>query len=67
MFNLEMYLTPHLSICATTLQHSRGGRGSGFIPIAEYGSEFRKGLSKGKKKQVVKLLYSGRNHYDLLV
>ncbi|OWM81753.1 hypothetical protein CDL15_Pgr007791 [Punica granatum] len=49
------------------LLHSRGGRGLGFIPIAEYGSEFRKGLRKGKKKQVVKLLYSGRNHYDLLV
>ncbi|PKI43394.1 hypothetical protein CRG98_036151 [Punica granatum] len=48
-------------------EHSRGGRGLGFIPIAEYGSEFRKGLRKGKKKQVVKLLYSGRNHYDLLV
>ncbi|KAK4801787.1 hypothetical protein SAY86_022274 [Trapa natans] len=48
-------------------EHSRGGRGSGFIPIAEYGSEFQKGLIKGKKKKVVKLLYSGRNHYDLLV
>ncbi|KAL3753698.1 hypothetical protein ACJRO7_001008 [Eucalyptus globulus] len=48
-------------------EHTRGGWGSGFIPIAEYGSEFRKGSRKGKQREVVKLLYSGRNHYDLLV
>ncbi|KAF8042260.1 hypothetical protein BT93_A0780 [Corymbia citriodora subsp. variegata] len=48
-------------------EHSRGGWGSGFIPIAEYGLEFRKGSRKGKQREVVKLLYSGRNHYDLLV
>ncbi|CAF2123134.1 BnaA03g17560D [Brassica napus] len=44
-----------------------GGYGSGFIPIAEYGAEFRGGWGKGNnKKNVVRLLYSGRNHYDLL-
>ncbi|XP_058109294.1 OVARIAN TUMOR DOMAIN-containing deubiquitinating enzyme 3 isoform X2 [Magnolia sinica] len=49
-------------------EHSRGSRGSGFIPIAEYGGEFRKASKKGKKpRQPVRLLYSGRNHYDLLI
>ncbi|KAF3505463.1 hypothetical protein F2Q69_00001816 [Brassica cretica] len=44
-----------------------GGYGSGFIPIAEYGAEFRGGWGKGNNnKNVVRLLYSGRNHYDLL-
>ncbi|XVE98713.1 hypothetical protein REPUB_Repub03eG0131600 [Reevesia pubescens] len=48
-------------------EHRNGGWGSGFIPIAEYGSEFRKGSRKGKPRKVVKLFYSCRNHYDLLV
>ncbi|XVE76501.1 hypothetical protein DITRI_Ditri12bG0178600 [Diplodiscus trichospermus] len=49
------------------LLHTKGGWGSGFIPIAEYGSEFHKGSRKGKPRKVVRLLHSGRNHYDLLV
>ncbi|KAK6943552.1 OTU domain [Dillenia turbinata] len=48
-------------------EHSTRGRGSGFIPIAEYGAEFQKASRKGKGRKVVRLLYSGRNHYDLLV
>ncbi|KAK6152506.1 hypothetical protein DH2020_015141 [Rehmannia glutinosa] len=48
-------------------EHEHGGRGSGFIPIQEYGSEFRKDLKKEKPQNVVRLLYTGRNHYDLLV
>ncbi|KAJ0987855.1 hypothetical protein J5N97_006211 [Dioscorea zingiberensis] len=48
-------------------EHTGGARGSGFIPIAEYGSEFGKTSKKGKKRMPVKLLYSGNNHYDLLV
>ncbi|CAN0879816.1 OVARIAN TUMOR DOMAIN-containing deubiquitinating enzyme 3 [Linum grandiflorum] len=44
-------------------EHAGGGRSSGFLPIAEYGGEF----GKWKRKKAVKLLYSGRNHYDLLV
>ncbi|GAB4833945.1 OVARIAN TUMOR DOMAIN-containing deubiquitinating enzyme 3 [Ancistrocladus abbreviatus] len=48
-------------------EHTRNGRGSGFIPIAEYGAEHRKGSGKRKPRKVVRLLYSGRNHYDLLV
>nr|CAB3496397.1 unnamed protein product [Digitaria exilis] len=43
------------------------GRGNGFIPIAEYGLEFTKNSKNWKKKTPVRLLYSGRNHYDLLV
>ncbi|KAI5561199.1 hypothetical protein BDE02_16G098600 [Populus trichocarpa] len=48
-------------------EHASGGWGSGFIPIAEYGAEFQKGSWKGKPRKVVRLLYSGKNHYDLLV
>lgn len=48
-------------------EHTNGGRGSGFIPIAEYGSEFSKGSRNRKPRKAVRLLYSGRNHYDLLV
>uniref|UniRef100_A0A7N0R8Q9 Ubiquitin thioesterase OTU n=1 Tax=Kalanchoe fedtschenkoi TaxID=63787 RepID=A0A7N0R8Q9_KALFE len=49
-------------------EHSKVGWGSsGYIPIAEYGTEFKKGSKRGKPKKVVRLLYSGRNHYDLLV
>lgn len=45
-------------------EHERGGWGSGFIPIQEYGIEHHKGSKQGK---AVRLLYSGNNHYDLLV
>ncbi|KAL5550121.1 hypothetical protein UlMin_000297 [Ulmus minor] len=48
-------------------EHARGGWGSGFIPIAEYGVEFSKGSMKREPNKVVRLLYSGRNHYDLLI
>ncbi|KAK7286881.1 hypothetical protein RJT34_22206 [Clitoria ternatea] len=44
-------------------EHRGGGFGSGFIPIAEYGIEFR----KDSKRKAVRLLYSGKNHYDLLI
>ncbi|GAV68540.1 OTU domain-containing protein [Cephalotus follicularis] len=45
----------------------KGGWGSGFIPISEYGAEFNKGSKNGKPRKAVRLLYRGRNHYDLLV
>ncbi|GMH29120.1 hypothetical protein Nepgr_030963 [Nepenthes gracilis] len=48
-------------------EHLKNGRGNGFIPIAEYGSQFSKGSGKTKARNPVRLLYSGRNHYDLLV
>ncbi|OIV89606.1 hypothetical protein TanjilG_15801 [Lupinus angustifolius] len=48
-------------------EHRGSGWGSGFIPIAEYGSEFGKVSRNMKPRKPVRLLYSGRNHYDLLV
>ncbi|KAH7657075.1 Cysteine proteinases protein [Dioscorea alata] len=48
-------------------EHTGGARSNGFIPIAEYGSEFSKASKQRKKRMPVKLLYSGNNHYDLLV
>ncbi|KAL8140622.1 hypothetical protein V2J09_006643 [Rumex salicifolius] len=48
-------------------EHRGNVSASGFIPIAEYGAEFCKGSGKGSpKRAVVRLLYSGSNHYDLL-
>ncbi|XP_022887492.1 uncharacterized protein LOC111403287 isoform X1 [Olea europaea var. sylvestris] len=43
-------------------QHEHGGWGSGFIPIAEYGAEFRKGTKNVKQRNVVRLLYSAPKH-----
>ncbi|XP_027072503.1 OVARIAN TUMOR DOMAIN-containing deubiquitinating enzyme 3 isoform X1 [Coffea arabica] len=48
-------------------EHEHGGRGYGFIPIAEYGAQFYKDSRKKEPRKVVRLLYSGKNHYDLLV
>lgn len=48
-------------------QHTHGTWGNGFIPITQYGSEFGKKLRNGKQRAPVRLLFSGRNHYDLLV
>ncbi|THU50011.1 hypothetical protein C4D60_Mb06t15590 [Musa balbisiana] len=48
-------------------EHTHGTWGNGFIPITQYGSEFGKKLRNGKQKAPVRLLFSGRNHYDLLV
>ncbi|KAL1804670.1 OVARIAN TUMOR DOMAIN-containing deubiquitinating enzyme 3 isoform X2 [Daucus carota subsp. sativus] len=48
-------------------EHAKGGYGSGFIPIAEYGVDYSKASWTGKAKKAVRLLYSGKNHYDLLV
>ncbi|KAL3536481.1 hypothetical protein ACH5RR_004942 [Cinchona calisaya] len=47
--------------------HEHSERGYGFIPIAEYGAQLSKGSRKEKPRKVVRLLYSGNNHYDLLV
>lgn len=48
------------------MQYTRGHRG-GVIPIAEYGVEFIKGGKNVKPRKPVRLLYSGKNHYDLLL
>lgn len=66
-FHLGLWNNLILSIHQFNSQHTNGGWGSGFIPIAEYGAEFSKGSIKRKPKKAVRLLYSGRNHYDLLV
>ncbi|KAK4481005.1 hypothetical protein RD792_011873 [Penstemon davidsonii] len=55
----------HKCLLSLNLQH--GGWGSGFIPIQEYGSDIHNDFKKGKTRKVVRLLYTGRNHYDLLV
>eukprot|EP00252_Welwitschia_mirabilis_P001607 TRINITY_DN1150_c0_g1_i1.p1 TRINITY_DN1150_c0_g1~~TRINITY_DN1150_c0_g1_i1.p1 ORF type:complete len:147 (-),score=22.52 TRINITY_DN1150_c0_g1_i1:107-547(-) len=43
------------------------GKGGGFIPIAEYGKEFVKPKNGTKGRKPVRILYSGSNHYDLLI
>lgn len=48
-------------------EHNLRTWGDGFIPIAEYGSQFSKKPKKEKQRMPVRLLYSGKNHYDLLV
>ncbi|KAG0479203.1 hypothetical protein HPP92_013922 [Vanilla planifolia] len=47
-------------------EHAAAARGNGFIPIAEYGSEFKK-AKKGKPRMAVRLVYIGNSHYDLLI
>ena len=39
----------------------------GFVPIAKYGEEFQVAKKGRKERKPVKLLYSGSNHYDLLL
>ncbi|BBN11213.1 hypothetical protein Mp_5g10040 [Marchantia polymorpha subsp. ruderalis] len=47
---------------------NRGYRGGGgYIPIAEYGSDYKKPGKDRKARKPVRLLYSGSNHYDLLI
>ncbi|GJP65560.1 hypothetical protein CLOP_g22435 [Closterium sp. NIES-67] len=43
--------------------------GGGFLPIAEYGSEYGRGAAAhgNKARKPVRLLYNGVNHYDLLM
>lgn len=48
-------------------EHKSNAGGCGFIPIAEYGAEYRKVSVKREPRKAVRLLYSGSNHYDLLV
>jgi hypothetical protein len=39
----------------------------GFVPIVKYGEEFEVAKKGRKDQKPVKLLYSGNNHYDLLL
>ncbi|KAI3428337.1 hypothetical protein D9Q98_006717 [Chlorella vulgaris] len=43
-----------------------GSGGRGYIPIQRYGEKYAKTAS-GKRRKAVRLLYSGSNHYDLLL
>jgi hypothetical protein len=53
----------------TLVWQAKCGRkwGTGFIPIAEYRSEFMKPAKNRKACKPIRLLYSGSNHYDLLI
>ncbi|PSC69777.1 OTU domain-containing protein [Micractinium conductrix] len=76
----QMLRVPILVYIPAREAGSRGG-GSGYVPIQTYGEQFLHGSGKkkkaggggggkpaGKKKRrVVRLLYSGSNHYDLLL
>lgn len=67
MFIIDLHVNMNTTFLMNE-QHRAGAWGSrGFIPIAEYGSEFGKASKKGKPRQAVRLLYSGKNHFDLLV
>ncbi|XP_011624711.1 OTU domain-containing protein At3g57810 isoform X1 [Amborella trichopoda] len=48
-------------------EHRMGRWGNGFIPIVEYGAEYMKASKGGKPRKVVRLLYTGGSHYDLLI
>lgn len=65
LFDVFVILKAFLML--VVFQYSRAENGYGFIPIAEYGADFGQGSRKVKAKKAVRLLYSGRNHYDLLV
>ncbi|KAI7987715.1 hypothetical protein LOK49_LG13G00316 [Camellia lanceoleosa] len=57
------------SSATSSAEHTKGGWGSGFIPIAKYGTEFHKGSRKGKSGKVVRLVYSGLAlglHYSMV-
>jgi hypothetical protein len=43
----------------------RSGR-AGYVVIQKYGEKYEK-ASSGKRRKAVRLLYSGSNHYDLLL
>lgn len=65
----RMYEQPVI-VYIPELEARRSGSllGTGFVPIAEYGLEFLKQPTKEQEaSKPVRLLYSGSNHYDLLV
>jgi hypothetical protein len=45
---------------------SQGGR-AGYVAIQRYGEQYAKKNKEGKRRKAVRLLYSGSNHYDLLL
>lgn len=57
---------PALTPCTLLLSPRRSGGGRGFVVIQRYGEKWGKTKS-GKRRRPVRLLYSGANHYDLLL
>lgn len=65
----QMLRVPILVYIPAKEAGSRGG-GSGYVVIQRYGEQYeKKGGGGGKKRRAraVRLLYSGSNHYDLLL
>jgi hypothetical protein len=63
---LSKMLQVPIYVYLSSAEAGKGGRG--FAPIQRYGEKFSKGTSKGKKgRKPIRLLYTGGNHYDLLV
>lgn len=42
-------------------------RAGGYVPIQRYGEQYSKPGKSWKRRRPVRLLYSGGNHYDLLI
>jgi len=49
------------------LSESEYGGGQGYSCIQKFGEEYRKGGKGGKGRRPVRLLFTGNNHFDLLV
>lgn len=65
---LSKMLSQPIFVYIPESEAKQGGKwGTGFIPIAEYGVEFMKPTKERKPRKPVRLLYSGSNHYDLLI
>jgi hypothetical protein len=65
---LSKMLSQPIIVYIPESEAKQGGKwGTGFIPIAEYGEEFMKPSKQRKGRKPVRLLYSGSNHYDLLI
>ena len=56
---LSKLCCPSITIYTPKHEHTKSGWGTGFILIADFGSEFGKYSGKGKPRKVVRLLYSG--------
>ena len=51
---------------SAALHAAHAGRRQGYTPIQRYGEEFAT-TKGGKRRKGVRLLYTGGNHYDLLL
>ena len=55
-------------VCSASSPRARACRsgGGGYVAIQQYGEQYAK-TKGGKRRKAVRLLYSGSNHYDLLL